>query len=789
MALNDPLDDIDITKEELKDIKDAFKREEFRNMLTSYFEEVNDPKNIAQYQEEMIQFEKDRGVDITFINPEDGYVIKSSADGKQKIFINICSNDKVGKPSSSARIENGSRGLDWSIPFLQGKPRTDLDKKNELCSVFDVIFHPDTLYLAKKDERIKKLVDDTALSAVEDSFKVKIDRKNLIFPKIKYKGRKIAPVIRKRRDDYVENTEEDENDIMSGCPYPYGIPPKEHTPKPTVPRGNYDDDKELYAIPHYIVKHKRDFDMQEFRYSKDAKIHAAIPSELVVEIDLPLVKSTADVNLDVIDKSLSLISEKPAKYKLNISLPYSVDDENGNAKFDCKKKKLIVTLPVIKRDIPKDFIREDSGIESDVNHNNCSSSEEDIRKNIEVLHVSESNEVSEGDQVETDSIIITSEEIKTEFLRQDIHYSFPNNSVTIKDNQLSFRVIVRNIDPQSIAHKFLEGSKGVHIKFSSLGAGFFPVYYAFCLSIPAAKMDTTSLKIDVWDNYLLSTLNLDIDDDTKITSYFVGITPDDVEEKSLVNPTEEISNSNVELEDSITNAAPEDDNSNKIVHTSSDEASNSLEENKSSIIKNKDLAKESPSLSTNDFTAIKSDKHLIHSPLKSPLKCRTLSESHEIPESFERTRRSILKGSRSLSESHTDDYNTWSSIDSESHDDLSANKKTVRFSEVVSKKIFRANSSILGQRKKNEKKSRNRKKAAYERMLSSAGSEESETDREECDSVSELSDVSSDDSSSSGNGTNRSVNTVVPSSKNHRRRGAKNQRKAAAAAKHNHLHD
>lgn len=55
-------------------------------------------------------------------------------------------------------------------------------------------------------------------------------------------------------------------------------------------------------------------------------------------------------------------------------------------------------------------------------------------------------------------------------------------------------------------------------------------------------------------------------------------------------------------------------------------------------------------------------------------------------------KRSILKASRSLSECHADDITggDWSSMDSnESTDEHTNSKKTVRFSDVVHKKIFR----------------------------------------------------------------------------------------------------
>lgn len=111
------------------------------------------------------------------------------------------------------------------------------------------------------------------------------------------------------------------------------------------------------------------------------------------------------------------------------------------------------------------------------------------------------------------------------------------------------------------------------------------------------------------------------------------------------------------------------------------------------------------------------------------------------------------------------------------------------------------NSSILGQRKKNQRKMKN-KKRAQERRLSESGNE-SEGDNESifkgkqfldknefeswmtdpesssCD-VSEISDISESD-----DGTKEDSKLVTPcsSKKNHKRRGKKSARKNAATAK------
>lgn len=139
-----------------------------------------------------------------------------------------------------------------------------------------------------------------------------------------------------------------------------------------------------YSIPKYTIKYRRGVDLSEYTNELDAKLNVTKPKEIAVEIDLPLLKSTAECELDVTEQTLYLLSEKPgAKYRLNMDLPHKVVEKEGRARFDIDTRRLIVTLPVIQDNIEKQtemhqtllhLCREDSGVESDIREDTLSSS-------------------------------------------------------------------------------------------------------------------------------------------------------------------------------------------------------------------------------------------------------------------------------------------------------------------------------------------------------------------------------------------------------------------------------
>ncbi|CDQ78319.1 unnamed protein product [Oncorhynchus mykiss] len=97
--------------------------------------------------------------------------------------------------------------------------------------------------------------------------------------------------------------------------------------------------------PHYTLKYRSFIDLQDFRCSRDSA-QSPRPKEIVITIDLPLLRSVADADLDVTERLVSLESKKPA-YRLEVPMAYPVDENKGEAKFNKQKKQLVVTLPVL----------------------------------------------------------------------------------------------------------------------------------------------------------------------------------------------------------------------------------------------------------------------------------------------------------------------------------------------------------------------------------------------------------------------------------------------------------
>ncbi|KAG7328084.1 hypothetical protein KOW79_008028 [Hemibagrus wyckioides] len=322
------------------------KEEKFRELLQEYAEEISNPENKKKYEEEITKLEQDRGIEVKFIHPNPHHVLKTSMNRKEKCFINICSNNLINMPTCEAkRTENGQLGQCWSLPYSLTPGKPERDSRGNKYTIYDVVFHPHTLYMAGKNQRFMKLVNSTAIQGVENAFHVTLDRTNVLLKKIQYKGVPQPAVIRNQIPGEPKKEESSSHDKAFHILYPDTMPIKNPKSQSSLLTQSPIKQSSLVHIqPHYTIKYRSFVDLQDYRCSRDSA-PGPRPKEIVITIDLPLLKSAADVDLNVTDRKLALESQK-SDYKLELQLSYPVDADKGDAKFNKAKKQLTITLAV-----------------------------------------------------------------------------------------------------------------------------------------------------------------------------------------------------------------------------------------------------------------------------------------------------------------------------------------------------------------------------------------------------------------------------------------------------------
>ncbi|NXW75329.1 KTU protein, partial [Hirundo rustica] len=164
-----------------------------RALFAEYAAELTDPEQRRLYEEEVAALERQRGVEVRFVHPTPGFVLRTSQEGSRRCYINVCSNALMGEPRS--RAERG--GQRWELPYSLAPGREELRPAGRRRLLYDVVFHPAALRLAARSARFRRLLCDTALEAVESRCRVRLDRNNAtVLRGVSYKGVPQAPVIR-----------------------------------------------------------------------------------------------------------------------------------------------------------------------------------------------------------------------------------------------------------------------------------------------------------------------------------------------------------------------------------------------------------------------------------------------------------------------------------------------------------------------------------------------------------------------------------------------------------------
>lgn len=354
------------TAAEMDSLSQAMKDPKFRDLLAEYAKEISDPANRKRNEQEIAQMESDQGNNVKFINPEPGFVVKTQLQDGTKVFINIAESDTIEKPISKVVKRGKQTGTNWSLPHSTTTHREDTDKKGEKCIVYDSVFNPQALRLAREDGRVKDMLVQTSLDGIENRFPIhKFDRDAIKFPKMKFKGNVHRSMIREKKQPNGETVQVLEHEDPSAMEKLAGKFSAEQKSAKIAAR---EDAKKAKAKkskpsePKFSIVHRGEFDMMDFRLAPDANQHRAQgrPRELVVTIELPKCVSAAPVELDISAERLTLVCERPGPYRLDTALPYEINQDEGKATFDKSRRALIITLPVVP---PKEVKAKHSGIQ------------------------------------------------------------------------------------------------------------------------------------------------------------------------------------------------------------------------------------------------------------------------------------------------------------------------------------------------------------------------------------------------------------------------------------------
>lgn len=378
-----------VTPEEQTKFLSAMKDPEFRSLLNEYMQEISDPHNREESERYLAQLETEQKVptDKQLVKPTPGFVVKTKWENTHKIFINVCSSDKM-QPPSNTRVSSGQQGASWNLPYSLGPERLEPDKGGASVATFDVCFHPRVIEFSMSRADYRHMVVSTCLDAVEPIMRESRRKKDALLARnyhvlkgVLYKSGDPVTLCLKKEREASESVKTKKKTQSQDGKQKKTAGDKNKQTMDTIKRVDHKADKSVLTQLTHVeesdessplikevssvkIEEKQSSDKKKMQYQliyrgkfellhhmqadPDKKVpdDRYRPKELVVEINFPLSSSAKGLDLDVSDKMLRLAADSGDYEPLELTLPFPVIEDKGSAKFDRKNHKLVVTLPV-----------------------------------------------------------------------------------------------------------------------------------------------------------------------------------------------------------------------------------------------------------------------------------------------------------------------------------------------------------------------------------------------------------------------------------------------------------
>jgi hypothetical protein len=372
----------DITQEEVSKLTRAMKDKQFQNHMDDYCKEISDPAHRKEYLQYLDQLEAkgEMPEGQQLLRTEPGCCVKTTIKFKngqnQKCFINIvhsdCLQDMLEEP-------DGKGGKRVNLPYSLSPPRPERDNKDENCMTCDFAVSTWTFGQAIQRPNVLKMLVDTASDGLTSQFlkgheEVKKDFK--VMKRIRCRGPFARPLPMSVKAGMLKDNGKNAKPVMSSVDSKSAVTPselremrktaKEKQLKPdpveneeeesakSWPQNSQEEVEPAKAIsgpprirvPKHKLIHSGQYDLTDFMEASNrpTAVAQSIPRLLKLVVELPTVKKSSDVSLEV--TSFNVCIEVQDKYYLDLPLSYEIDDENGEAKFDKVTQTLTLELPV-----------------------------------------------------------------------------------------------------------------------------------------------------------------------------------------------------------------------------------------------------------------------------------------------------------------------------------------------------------------------------------------------------------------------------------------------------------
>ena len=278
-------------------------------------------------------------------------------------------------------------GKQWQVPYLVGKTRYDQDSADAVVNTVDVVFNKESTDLAQKHKEYHSVVShalhqlcDTAIEAAQaallerkeminkdytvvDSMKCKGDTPALLpvimdeaakarakLARNKPPGGKMFNEIQDMKDAAKADSRQAGNEAPGESMMAADV--VDNDDADAVDKPDVEDFSRGPIAPKYSLVYSYPTEIGDFRNQANISEPSskAYVSHIKLSIELPQVESVGDLRVDIKQRSVEL--DYKSLYYLSLSFHYDILVDDASAKFVTTAKRLVLTMPVAKRESP-----------------------------------------------------------------------------------------------------------------------------------------------------------------------------------------------------------------------------------------------------------------------------------------------------------------------------------------------------------------------------------------------------------------------------------------------------
>jgi len=287
-------------------------------------------ENSPLFQKLMLESSKDLNAndkpESFQVAPKPGFCLKTWKKDNTKVFVNVCTSDSILKPKDLSEKEvreivESADPTRFRVPMGIGEAHKEKDKGGQEADTYDIVIHSSFYTKVQTIDFFKEFFLQLLFDGLESKYDLELTREYRILKNRKVMGtlqtqnvrNKSKPVIMEM-DKYMYEMEKEAIDTQRS--------------KAVITEVSTSSN---YTEPTYKILQEPETGHPEF---------------LVLEVHMPNQPTAADVLLDV-GEDCVILHAKSGKYKLDIDLPFDVDNDSAGSQFNRKTKILTVTMSVL----------------------------------------------------------------------------------------------------------------------------------------------------------------------------------------------------------------------------------------------------------------------------------------------------------------------------------------------------------------------------------------------------------------------------------------------------------